>query len=466
MNKKLSLIAAAVSLISFATGCTKETEQEPAPLSEASVEITRLPVTETGKLTIKFTPSETATAFAYGIEEGEGDIEQFKNETMATFTKVNSAEETTAEIKDLQDGVYTVFAKAYDETGKTGKISTLKIFLPDGIFAVEKQYATHQSIGFTIKAPQNYYRYKFMFGENLDREAFENETSGEIIYKEEELERTYNYFDLKPETEYTILAQGYDRNENPGEIIECKIKTCKEGECPSVEFSIESLDIYRGVYKLVPNELCGMIGVGFMPEGMYDDVITYGFNGNILQMIDGWKDITSGLVPSYKAVGETLTIEKITPDMPLGEKREMYVNVYDKDLAPAGVLHLTMSSPELNPEAGEATADVTVDKITAKGATYHFTKGENVLGIMYETIEADWFDEFMETEEYYEFYMHDRLFKQGYYWSYGKEEVTFTEEAGSPNFRYYACVCPMNENGPRAEGWGKMVTKEYTTLAQ
>lgn len=469
MKKSLLSMVVFLSGLTFFSGCTTENTEE-APMGDAYVEIARGEITDESKCKIIFTPSGNTVSFCYAIGGDSDELEQFQQGAMASYTVVDGAEQTEVEFTDLEDGIYTVYAMAYDESEKPGRVNILKVYMPDGLFQVESQYVTHESAGFQIACPGKYFYYRYAFGKPEDREAFENETLESIKTTTEEPDYCYNYFDLEPDTDYSFFVEAYDRGGFSNGVIETKIHTYKEGECPAVTFKEVSKDALRGVYELVPNELCGMIGAGLMDEGQYDDVIYHGFNGNLLKMIDGWKDVAAtGYVPSYKAVGETLVMEEYTVEMLLDLKREIYTTVYDKDFNVTGVQRFRFTGHTFVENAPEANITITISNITSKGATYLFEKNENVMGMIFETIDGAWYDEALETETG-EYWLHERLFtgnsagEERGYLVYGNDNSTFIETKATPNTKYYAAACPMNVNGPREGGWGPLAIEEYTTL--
>lgn len=468
MKKSLLSMVVFLSSLTFFSGCTTENTEE-APMGDAYVEITRGEITDESKCKIIFTPSGNTVSFCYAIGGDSDELEQFQQGAMASYTVVDGAEQTEVEFTDLEDGIYTIYAMAYDESEKPGRVNILKVYMPDGLFQVGSQYVTHESAGFQIACPGKYFYYRYAFGKPEDREAFENETLESIKTSIETPEYCYNYFDLEPDTDYSFFVEAYDRGGFSSGVIETKIHTYKEGECPAVTFREVSKDILKGVYELVPNELCGMIGAGLMDEGQYDDTIYYGFYGNVMSMIDGWKEITSGLVPSFKAIGETLVMEEYTLEMLLDNPREIYATVYDKDFNITGVQRIRFSSPSFTENAPVAEVSITISDITKSGATYTYKKNENVVGMLYETVDGEWYDEMVQTET-------------GKYWlqelllngdskgdnkgmlAYGTTDVTYVETKGTPNTKYYAAACPMNVNGPCDGGWGPIAMEAYTTL--
>lgn len=150
---------------------------------------------------------------------------------------------------------------------------------------------------------------------------------------------------------------------------------------------------------------------------------------------------------------------------------EIYAIAYDKDFNLSGVYNFDFSTPSYNAEAGEAHVSIDVSDVTSTGAMYTITKGENMFAVMYDTLEAEWFDMIVDDPSYHEFYIHEILLGNAMYFAYGPDmadgKVVFEEKTGTPLTRYYAAACPMNENGPvRDNGWGKLVIEEYTTSVE
>lgn len=465
-KSKLTTLAAAIICGGIFAGCSQEEEVSPAIGSATvTIEVDRSFSVDSTTATVKFIPSENATGFRYAIGL-TSDFESFRDRTMNTSESVTGNEPLEKTFEGLEPiSMYSVYAVATDGNGNEGSIATCKIVTDDNDFSVQSSFLLPRSAAFSIQVSPDYSSVNYYLGQDGDLDAFLAGTVELSTLSNFDMQ-TVNYFDLEPETDYVFYAQIFDRFGISAKIIETAFSTPAESECPSAEFSYEN-DIYTGTYSLTPKNGASRVAAIINTEGTFDNIINNAQNwkGDIMTMIDTWKDIEAGQV--YQSNGtETLDIDFTTPTLTCGNKLELFVLIYDENGQPYGVERFRCATPEYDEDLPAATATVNVKDITANGATYEYTMPENTLACMYDTVDADWFDQLKETDEYNEFYLHNYLFTQGYYFHYndGTEsgaEWTFTETAGQPGHRYYAVACPMNANGPL--GWGDLVMVEFTT---
>ena len=87
---------------------------------------------------------------------------------------------------------------------------------------------------------------------------------------------------------------------------------------------------------------------------------------------------------------------------------------------------------------------------------------------MYDTYDADYYDQVTSSSSCHEFFIHEELMTSGNgKFSYGNGEVIYAEIEGDPYTEYLLCVAPMNGNGPVDAGWGELaVSERYRTLAE
>lgn len=446
--------------------CNQELFEAPEQgTSEVSIEM--LSSGEKNSCRFRFTPTKGVAGYSFALGK-DGDRDAFLEGTLTVnYAKIEGDAPIDTVFRNLVPGYYTIYAISTDSTGLRGRLSERRMFLPDGYFTVETYYLSDRSAGFKSDFSSLYYRYEFYLGTSEDRDGFLNDEVEKTYYEDLSMYRVLNYFDLEPDTEYVFYARAFDREDRPTELIEIPFRTFKEGEAPSATLNIKDIDIYKGVYEVVPNSECGRIDLIISTAGMHNQLIEADvhFKGDIPVFVNNWCDVNDPT--TVRAVGKTAEIEFLTPSMQNDNALEMYVVTYDKDFVLSGVQNFKFSTPSYDPSANAATATVEISNITSKGAEYTIRKGANMFAAMYNTIEADWFDEFSKTGQYHEYYMHELMFMQGMYFFYGKtgDTVGFTETAGLPNTRYYAGVCPMNSNGPKREnGWGALVLEEYRTL--
>lgn len=232
-----------------------------------------------------------------------------------------------------------------------------------------------------------------------------------------------------------------------------------------------SQDIYRSKFELVPNEKCGKISAVVNFKGYFDANI-YGpesWMGDHITTLSNWE--TLGTMYGYNgcfAIGEPLVFSFDDVQFVNTAQIEIIALFWDKDMNPTGVQRFVVDKNFDNPDAPEATVSVSVGDITTVGATYTYTPDNNTIGFLYDTLDADWYDDFKETPEWTEFYIHELLLSNGMYWCYcpdmKSDVVTFTENTGEAGKRYYAAACPMNENGTK--GWGPLALTDYVTNAE
>lgn len=431
----------------------------------ASVQIEKTGSSDYTEFGVRFIPSSNTVSFRYAIGEAS-DFGDFVAGTMKEVVNVEGAAETDVLFDNLiPNKVYTIFAVACDENGFEGEVATAKIPTADDNFLLEIQYVTDESAGFTFTATSDYRGGRFYLGTEADRDRFINGEVGEEF--KDMKSKTANFFDLQPSTDYVFYAQAIDRAGFMSDVIEIRITTLAEGACPKGEFTYEN-DIYIGTYSLTPNDKCGQITAFICNEGSQDEMINSGSHwaGDIIAMMKSWESLEEYGQVTIAKNGNPLEMELITPELACDLGLEVYAMYYDNSGNVTGIYRYTAKTPSFDKGAGEAKLTVEVSDITASGATYTYTKGENTFAFMYDSLDADWFDDFKENDpSYHEFYIHDLLFQSGKYWSYGKDVTTFKEETGTPGTRLYAAGCPMNVNGPNG-GWGQLVLEEYTTLAE
>lgn len=431
----------------------------------ASVEIEKTGSSDYTEFGVRFIPSSNTVSFRYAIGEAS-DFGDFVAGTMQNTVTVEGASETDVVFENLvPNKVYTIFAVACDENGFEGEVATAKIPTADDNFLLEIQYVTDESAGFTFTATSDYRGGRFYLGTEADRDLFINGEVGEEF--KDMKSKTANFFDLQPSTDYVFYAQAIDRAGFMSDVIEIRITTLAEGACPKAEFSFDN-DIYYGTYTLTPNDKCGQITSFICIEGSNDMMINSGSHwaGDIIAMMKSWESLVSKGKVTISYGGDPAVMNFRTPELLCDNHLEIYAMYYDNSGNVTGIYRYTAKTPSFDENAGEAKLTVEVSDITASGATYTYTKGENTFAFMYDSIDADWFDDFKENDpSYHEFYIHELLFQAGKYWSYGQDVTTFNEETGTPGTRLYAAGCPMNVNGPKG-GWGALVLEEYTTLAE
>lgn len=443
-----------LSALVFAWSCN----EEPAGMGESSgIEIS-LMASDTVSARILFSPDANTSYFEYMLGT-EADYEAFKNRTDGDVEKVNGCDPVEIPFPGLvPNTIYTVYAQSFADNGKSLGINAFKFITKDNRFKIEKYYVLDNTAGIRIEFANEYYSCRYYLGSAADKDAFvKGEIEGKTIAN---MEKWYiaNYYDLKPETDYVFYAVGTDRLGIDTDLIEIPFRTFASDECPNVTLKTE-VDIYTGNYEFVPNDKCGKIIGGVYTAGIFS-----GGTEDALATLIAWDRIQwNGTESSWG--GESLQLSYTTPGLANDYELDVYAVVCDKEMTPVGVKYFKVSTPSLNENLEKPNpVKVEVSDITSKGATYTFKADETVFAYMYETVEADWYDDFMENNsDWYETYLHDTFFRNGQYFHYGKEDHQWTESAGQSNFRYYAAAAPMNANGPRTAGWGDITLVSYTT---
>lgn len=463
-SKQLKTAAVAilsVTAASFLTqGCTNA-QNESAEYE--SVTITRGENNGENSVEVTFTPTEGTSEFFYAIGNAS-DIEGFNNDTMEDIVCISGNKPETVLFENLLPGkTYSVFAKAKGSDNLYGSTAVLKIASFDK-YSVVPEYTLDKSAGITMSITPNYSRIEYYFGTAADKEGFINGEIERDVKSDINL-YTVNYFDLTPDTEYVFYAYVYDRKEVRSDLIEIPVRTLRSEDAPIAEFSIDNINIFKGTYRLKPNAHCGRISAFVVTKGYHDAMIEGPLNwsGDVMNMIVSWSEIDE-FQDVVTAVGEDCVLEYQTNEMKLDNPLEIYAVVCDKEMNPKGVQHFEFMTPSFNEMAPVPFVEISVSDITSQGAKYSFKPDSGTFGFFYETVEADWYDNLKESSDWNENYLANTLFQQGYFWQYGNEEVSFTETSATPNTRYYAAACPMNENGPE-KGWGTTNLIEYTTKA-
>lgn len=449
-------------LLGLVFSCTKD----PVVVKEnLEMDLCLIGKSDTTSFSVRIKPDGSSTRYEYAIGT-ENDYASFENGTMASLVSVDGCDSADVLFDGLEpDKVYTVFARSYSGDF-AGGIAELKVKTGKDEFLAETRYVHKTSAGFRIKTSSNYPYFRYYLGTQEDGEDFRNGTiEGETISGITDV-KSVNYFDLASGS-YVFYAVAYDMLGFPSDLVSIPVEIDQDAQLPDASFEKVSLDLYRGVYRLVPNEQCAKISCVFGFDGENMNILNNNFKGDVIDWIMNWEEIPD-MVKSFSSVGKDLEFKVDDPNFQAGIECEIYALFYDADFEPAGVRKFVFNKPELTTNAPDAVVEIEVSSVTEKGATYTFTADENTLGFMYETLEADWFDEFSKTGEYYDTYIHELLFKQGYYWAYSGDlnddrTGVFVESKGDSGARYYAAACPMNANGPREEGWGNLVLSEYTT---
>lgn len=455
----LKLLALAVLLVLFS--CTEKVEDFSMG---AGITVSRIDYSDTASIKVMVVPDSGCERFEYAIGS-EADYEAFDAGILDGMVTVAGDESCEAFFDGLEaNTVYTVYARAYLD-GILGGIATVKVRTDDNNVSVKLQYAIDGSAGFLLKISEEYSGIRYYLGAADDREQF---FAGELedgFIADMVDYRGIGYFDLE-DKEYVFYAMAYDLYGNGCKLYEIPVNLSAEtSQKFTSSFEIRDIDMFRGHYRVSSNENCAkltcVVGLG----GEYSGRVS-SFNGDYISWLSSWERIPD-LVHSFSSNSNVLEFE-LDDEMFLSAAAiDAYVLIYDTEYNPVGVQHFQLNKPEVNSSLPDAHVTISVSEITSSGAKYTYVPDENTLGFYYDTIDADWFDEFSVGEEYYDTYIHD-LVRPDHMFVYtgcldGKSSFVFEETTGEPCKRYYAMACPVNGNGPGENGWGPLVTEEYIT---
>jgi hypothetical protein len=469
MRHKLTILIVGIL---FFVGCGKtETINKVEQMPE--VTITKIDAYST-QLRVNIKPNDEAVTFKYAIGSADGR-DAFRDGSMDGIVKVNNGDEAEIAFEDLNpDTEYTVFAMAYNEKGEQGPVASLIVRTFTDGFNVGIQYITANSAGFRFNNTMDYYKLECAIGLPGDRAAFEAGTIRGMVEKYESTQYTANFFDLEPDTEYIMFARGYDRMDRPTIVFEVPIKTYAEGACPGLTFTNERFDVYEGLFTYTPNSQSSFVSFVIGAKGYFDPIINddMGYRNDLMQWLSTTtavtidKETSLTYQPGVMALGDSPLLEC---DYPL----ESYALIYDKDGYPFGVQKIEVSTPSYDENLPKAEVTVNIKDITTTGATYEFVADDNTVYFYFDTINADWYDDFKANDpEWHDDYLRD-MFRNRQNITDGIlrerhniEPTPFTETEAVPGARYYVAVCPMNGNGVSDDAWGELYLKEYYTVAE
>ncbi|MCD8101486.1 MAG: hypothetical protein LUE26_02745 [Alistipes sp.] len=451
------------------TACDDDKYVEP--VLSPSVQLEYVPTPDANEIVVTITPGKSVATLRYAIGQDE-DSDAFLAGTMTGIATIEAAGEIDTRFTGLQEKeVYTIFARGFAADGTAGPLALLKVKtrgeLPE--LVVSTQFVAETSAGIYINGHTNYYKYVYALGRDGDRETFEKGILDGTTEKTESAKYTATYFDLDMDSEYVFFLTAYDRLSNqPTETIEVPFRTAAKGTVPAVSVTLDHIDIFSSHYTLTPNSLCKRFGVTATYDGEYEDASkNETYKGNMLEMLWAWDRSKNGYIT--RGYGE-LAYQHSTPSFLLGtddafnHEIEMYVIVYgDDEETPVAVQRHLFETPAYDDGMGEAEATITVTDIHDNGAMYEFEVNEYTMGLVYETVDEEWYEQLLQSGYYYEGYMEDLILYEGY-WNYTHNirRTSFPEATASPGRNYRVFYMPMNYNGPFG-GLGKMKSYSYTT---
>lgn len=465
MKKTNLFIITAAVIIPASIICASCSKSDIALGGTASISMETTGNPSDNSVEILLMPSDNTASYRYAIGS-DNDTSEFRTGAMPDIVTVDGNEWKTVTFTGLEQGrTYTVFAAATDNSGKEGAIASIKASTSGSGMPVSTQYLLDRSAGFILETTSDYWQIRYYLGKEEDRQGFE-EGSIEGTVLKEITSYAINCFGLEPETAYVLYVELTDRTGYTGDIYSIPFTTLSESSSPGAALTYTN-DFYMGSYTATPDAECGKLTVLACEKGTYDEMISspMHWKGNILEMLKSWESIPGTV--STASGGKPATMEATTPSYALEAAVDIYVLLYDKDKKVAGVAYYQATTPSYDPNASPAEMQIRVSNPGPYGADYTFTNTRNTIGFLYETLDADWFDDFRANDpSYHEYYIHEYLLNNYGYFGYFRNDnnITYTEMSGYPGSRYYACACPMNVNG--TQGWGEIVLEEYTTTAE
>lgn len=468
----LKILPILISAALLPVSCGNDGFEDPV-IGEASVEIELLESENPMDCCIRLIPDDNSAGFRCAIGT-DGDLDRFVNGEITDMDRIREFEGNEAVevvFSGLPQGYYEIYAQSYDSNGTAGGVSIRKVFLSENEFKVSQYYLTDRTAGFKMEFTPSFYRFEYYLGTASDREKFLNGELDTKAVEDVSIYRIINFMDLEPGRDYVFYAVAYDMRDVKSELVEIPFSTYSDlSQMPSVAFQIRNMDVYMSTVEVIPNDKCSMVHTLRCYYGEHDGFINNDmhFKGDYPLMINNWIGDPSVNISS----GETISVKTVTPEITCDNSNEIYAVTYDKEGNLSGLYHFVFTTPSFNGKAEEGEISITVSDITAHGATYTYEFDEKLFGFMYETVEADWYDEFRQTSEWSENYLHDLIYSSWqnnsrFIYAKGNEQGRYAvmENEGLPLTRYYATACPVNENGASG-GWMPVVMESYTTLAE
>lgn len=451
-----------IALSTLAYGC----KEEVADIG-ASVKIESIGDPTETEVSVRFTPEKGVTQFAYAIGDAS-DYESFLDGTIVGYTKVLNGEMLEKTFDQLDPNMrYTIFSMALTSQDVPYGVSEFGVQTGPMAFAATKYYVTDVSAGFQVNMTHDYYKYAYYFGSPDDKEKFlSEEIPGTLITNT--FRYTYNYWDLKPDTEYTFYVRGWHRLDGDPVIFVIDIKTAALGstEIPNVDIEYGKADFYQQEYTITPNAKCKQIVLRQTSRGGDGATMAfkYGYAGDVMTMYDIWKDVDveGDLMKCYTAKDKTLVAKTHTKDLVLDAELDLYVIVYDENYKPAGVKKLQRKLPGKNPDAKVEDMTLTISpiKATQEAISFKIDTNEAVRSYIYDIYNDAEYKKVRNRGDFDPMtsFQQDMVARpSSTMWAYDlrSESYTNTEIAFVIGATYHVIACPTNENGPYGDGFGE-----------
>lgn len=459
-NKLKNLFGITLLMCVLALVSCQKVEEVDLP-GEASVTIERESISDLSKFRVKFTPTENTSRFEYAIGF-ESDRAAFEDGSFSGILSQDGNEPMIHTFEGLEvDDNYTVFAKAYDENGKAGAVTSIKNTPFTAEIKIEQQFLTNTSTAFTFSYPALYYKCRYYLGTAEDKEAFlkDEVESGNLVEIFEAY--TVNFFDLEPEKEYVLYAIAYDIMDIPSNLFEIKFTTLADGSFPDATAEVVESNAYTCKVRLKPNDLCGTIVATIAAAGEMDDLFFGKPNGR--------GDIANTLInflnynmASSAKDGAELVLEAVNESLTLDKEYNIYVLLLDNEYNISSVKIIDVKGASKDETAGTAEATIELNSIEGRKASYTIKLNDAAMGCFYNTFDKKWLDNLSLGSEL-DNYLHEHFIGQPVYFGYGEKEFKLDDTTVYYETEYYAIACPVNKNG--VEGWGATEMVSFKTPA-
>lgn len=431
-------------------------------ISEPSISITDVLTTDRENYTVLITPEDNAAEYTYAaIDKDSFTTNKLIQGQIPNQVKVSGNAQTQAVFSNLSDNDCIV-AVAFDEKGNSGPIAMHAVrSIPQDI-AVDTSFLTDCSLGLRISWPEEYSRCTYHFGNESDRDAFLN---GDLVDSTlHDFTQSFFYvneFDLDPNTEYILYVQGWDRKGALVETCEYSITTLEADSCPKAEMQVNYVDVYKADLTFKANSLTSTIIT--MPSWAAPEQGIDVRNRDILGAMDSY--IANLLWGRVETEGTEQTRTELN-SMYVDSAKYFYIEVLDSVGKPY-LYRQSYRTPPYNENAVNGNISINITDTTTYGATYEISCDKNTFAFICGTVGADWYDEFKQTSEWNEYYLHEYLWSNGGKLIYKDDLMNggvylVRETRQTAGKRVYAVVCPMNENG-YYYGFQPAILKEYWT---
>lgn len=459
MKKKICLLSSFLILSLFSCA-----EHDTELVTLPGISITKTESVNPNEYSALITPDENAAGYRYILTD-EASVDGIFSEN-TEFTEIQGNGESTATFStSLLSNSSVIVAAAFDADGNNGAVAVHKVELPSLVsdMTVEVLYTTHCSAGIKILWNSNFSHMDVYFGTKEDEEAFrKGELVDTCLFDFAITDYYVNKFELQPETEYVLYAKGFDRYGSEISTIVQPVKTLSAEECPSIEMTVNYVDVYKADLTFKAGSDVDSMWTMPLWEGPQQGIDVR--NGDIIGAMESY--IASFLWGKLSTDQNTLKQTELN-SMYADSTKYFYAIAFSGE--DRYLYRFGYSTPSVNPDAPkECKVNIEVSDTTFYGADYIFTFEDDVFAFLYGTIDADAYDSFKETSDWYEYYINDYLGLNGtlVYKDDIKEGVyTCRDSRQQADKRVYVVVAPINENGYEA-GWMPATFQEYTTLSR